>query len=226
MTARTGSVVALAAVFTLLSGELRLGAQRVAPPDPVRATAPATSPAPPPVNIRINVVVTDSRGRPLVDLKPGISNSTITASHRRSPRWSCDARRPIGRGRSVTPIVTEEDERTAAQDPATRVFALFLDEFNVAPGMNSARVREAAYEVRDESSVRAICCYVLKPMDPVTGFRFTRDRAAAQREDRRGSRAARGTMRRGRLRDAVHRPHTCLPSTARARRSSPPGCAR
>ena len=76
--------------------------------------------------------------------------------------------------------MTEEDERAAAQDPATRVFAIFLDEFNVAPGVNSARVREAATKFLTESIRPGDLLYVLKPMDPVNGFRFTRDRAAAQ----------------------------------------------
>ena len=180
MTARTGSVVALAAVFTLLSGELRLGAQRVAPPDPVRATAPATSPAPPPADIRINVVVTDQRGRPVVDLNArdfqlddnGVTQSLASVELRRAPAGPAAA--------SVTPIVTEEDERAAAQDPAARVFAIFLDEFNVAPGINSSRVRDAASKFVTQSIRPGDLLYVLKPMDPVNGFRFTRDRAAAQ----------------------------------------------
>ena len=36
------------------------------------------------------------------------------------------------------------DERKAAQEAGARVFAVFLDEFNVTPGVNSERVRDAA----------------------------------------------------------------------------------
>ena len=46
--------------------------------------------------------------------------------------------------------------------------------------MNSARVREAATRFLDESVRPGDLVHVLKPMDPVTGFRFTRDRAAAR----------------------------------------------
>ena len=164
----------------MLSAGLRLDAQRVPPTDPVRVTPPATSPAPPPVNIRINVVVTDRRGRPLVDLKPtdfqlddnGVTQALASVELRRAP-----AAVPSG---GATPIVTEDDERAAAQDPATRVFAIFLDEFNVTPGVNSARVRDAATKFLAESVRPGDLLYMLKPMDPVNGFRFTRDRSAAQ----------------------------------------------
>jgi len=164
----------------MLSAGLRLEAQRVPPTDPVRVTPPATSPAPPPVNIRINVVVTDRRGRPLVDLKPtdfqlddnGVTQALASVELRRAP-----AAVPSG---GATPIVTEDEERAAAQDPATRVFAIFLDEFNVTPGVNSARVRDAATKFLAESVRPGDLLYMLKPMDPVNGFRFTRDRSAAQ----------------------------------------------
>jgi len=179
VTARAGAVAVVVAAFTLLSAGLRLEAQRVAP-DPILASPPATTPAPGPVNIRINVVVTDQRGRPLVDLKPadfqlddnGVTQALASVELRRAPAGTA----PV----AGAPIVTEEDERAAAQDPATRVFAMFLDEFNVAPGANSARVREAATKFLAESVRAGDLLYVLKPMDPVNGFRFTRDRAAAQ----------------------------------------------
>ena len=226
MTARTGSVAALAAAFTLLSGELRLGAQRVAPPDPVRATPPATSPAPPPVNIRINVVVTDRRGRPLVDLKPpdfqlddnGVTQSLASVELRRAPAGPAAA--------SVTPIVTEEDERAAAQDPAARVFAIFLDEFNVAPGINSSRVRDAAskFVTRIDPSGRS----ALRAQADGSGERVplhARPRRGAGKtiarfEGRKGDYAPRTAF------ETQYIGRTPLPSTARAPRSSPPGCAR
>ena len=151
-------------------------AQRVTQADPVRETPAAAVAAPSPVNIRINAVVTDRRGRPLVDLKPGdfelddngVAQSLASVELRTAPRSAA----------AVAPVLSAEDERTAAQDPGTRVFALFLDEFNVAPGVNSARVREAATRFLDESVRPGDLLHVFKPMDPVSGFRFTRDRAA------------------------------------------------
>ncbi|MEO7275461.1 MAG: VWA domain-containing protein, partial [Vicinamibacterales bacterium] len=176
MTARTVVVAASLAAFTLLPDPVRLQAQRIVPPGPVHAT-PAT-PAPTPVTIRINVIVTDPRGRPLVDLKPadfqlednGVAQ-TLASVELRAPAAGATA--------AVTPIVTEDDERTAAQDVANRVFAVFLDEFNVSAGVNSARVREAAQRFIAESVRPGDLLYVLKPMDPVTGFRLTRDRTGA-----------------------------------------------
>ena len=77
-------------------------------------------------------------------------------------------------------MLSEDDERKAARAPDTRVFALFLDEFNVTPGVNSARVRDAATRFMTEYLRPGDLLHVLKPMDPVTGYRFTRDRSAAR----------------------------------------------
>jgi hypothetical protein len=132
VTARRASVVALAALLCVLPARPSILAQRLPAPDPVRETPAAAVPAPSPVNIRINAVVTDRRGRPLVDLKPGdfelddngISQALASVELRTAPRSAA----------AVVPVLSAEDERAAAEDPGTRVFAVFLDEFNVAPG--------------------------------------------------------------------------------------------
>ena len=180
MTARTGSVAAFVAAVTLLSAGLRATAQRIVPADPVHATTPSTTPGAAPINIRINAIVTDNRGRPLVDLKPtdfqlddnGVTQAIASVELRRAPTVAANA--------VVTPVATPDDERAAAQDPGTRVFAVFLDEFNVTPGVISGRVREAAARFISESVRPGDLLHVLKPMEPVNGLRFTRDRAAAR----------------------------------------------
>jgi VWFA-related protein len=68
---------------------------------------------------------------------------------------------------------------------------LYLDEFNVAPGENSTRVRDVASRFVEEHVRPRDLVYVMKPMGPVSGFRFTRDRtgvmeAIASFEGRKG----------------------------------------
>jgi VWFA-related protein len=122
--------------------------------------------------------VLDRRGRPLLDLKSGdfelddngIAQKIVSVELRSISATA---------GAPIAPIVTEDDERTAARDPDTRLFAVFLDEFNVSAGTNSSRVREAAGRfVADYVRPRDLLC-VMKPLGSVTAIRFTRDRAAA-----------------------------------------------
>jgi VWFA-related protein len=181
LTARRIQVVALLSSIGLLSPRLEILAQRLPQPNPP-AERPSAAGAPSsPVSIRINVVVTDRRGRSLLDLKPGdfeLDDNGIAQSlssvELRTPA------RPVASASPPAPVLSDDDERKAALEPGTRVFALFLDEFNVAPGVNSERVREAATRFVSDYVRPGDLIHVLKPLDPVTGFRFTRDRAAAR----------------------------------------------
>jgi VWFA-related protein len=57
---------------------------------------------------------------------------------------------------------------------------LFLDEFNVAPGQNSARVREVASRFVTEYVRPRDLLFVMKPMGSLEALRFTRDRTEAE----------------------------------------------
>src|SRR5262245_56549766 len=61
--------VACAVVFTQ-QGSPGAAAQRPVAHEAAPGGAPAAAPDPAPVSIRINAVVTDRRGRPILDLKP------------------------------------------------------------------------------------------------------------------------------------------------------------
>ena len=154
----------------------------VNPSSPPSDTPVAAVSSPAPVSIRINVVVTDKRGLSMLDLKPtdfqlddnGVAQSLASVELRTPARPSAASAEP------VTSIQTDADERKAAQEAGARVFAVFLDEFNVTPGVNSERVRDAARRFLSDYVRPGDLIYVLKPLDPVSGFRFTRDRDAAR----------------------------------------------
>ena len=168
-------VLASAIVQSLVLG--RVQAQRATPADPGDAAAPKTAAGPSPVSVRINAVVTDSRGRPVVDLKPG--DFTLDDNGVAQALTSVELRSMSKATGDAPAVTTDDDEERVAREPDTRVFALFLDEFNVSPGVNSERVREAATTfLRDNVRSRDLV-YVMKPMGPVTGLRFTRDRTGA-----------------------------------------------
>src|SRR6185436_8124765 len=125
--------------------------------------------------VRIDAIVTDSNGRAILDLRPsdfelfenGVSRPIQSAQLRTLPK---DAG-------PVSPVPLESDEERAARQPGTRVFAFFLDEFHVSPGLASDRVRDALNQFVDEKLRPQDLAVVMKPLDAVTAIRFTRDRA-------------------------------------------------
>jgi len=126
--------------------------------------------------VRIDAIVTDSNGRPILGLRPsdfelfenGVSRPIQAAELRTLPK---DA------GTAEAVPRAADDERLARQ-PGTRVFAFFLDEFHVSPGAGTDRARAAINEYIDQNLQPQDLAVVMKPLDNVTAIRFTRDRAA------------------------------------------------
>ena len=182
MTARRIRIAAVLSSLSVLAPRPAVLAQRLNPSGQPSDTPVAGVASPAPVSIRINVVVTDKRGQSLLDLKPtdfqlddnGVAQSLASVELRTPARPSAVTAAP------VTSIQTDDDERKAAQEAGARVFAVFLDEFNVTPGVNSERVRDAARRFLSDYVRPGDLIHVLKPLDPVSGFRFTRDRDAAR----------------------------------------------
>ena len=127
--------------------------------------------------LRIDVVVTDPQGRPILNLRPadfellenGASRSLTAVELRTPPRPDTAA---------AAPIETEEDQERAARQPGTRVFAFLLDEFHVTPGPNAERARAAVSRFIDAQLRPQDLALVMRPLDAVTAIRFTRDRTA------------------------------------------------
>ena len=125
--------------------------------------------------IRIDAVVTDAQGRPILDLRPsdfellenGVAKPLDQVELHPLPRAAGD----------VPPIESEADEQRAAKEPDTRVFAFFLDEFHVSSGLSTDRVRHAMTEFVDEKLRPQDLAIVMKPLDSVNSIRLTRDRA-------------------------------------------------
>ncbi len=155
---------------------------RMAPQQPVPSAvegpgpAAATRPAADVPSIRIDAVVTDAKGRPILDLRP--SDFELLDNGASRPIGAVELRTlPRIDPADLTPIQTERDEERAARQQGTRVFAFFLDEFHVSPGASSDRVRDALTQFIDEKLRPQDLAIVMKPLDSVTSIRFTRDRA-------------------------------------------------
>ena len=126
--------------------------------------------------VRLDVIVTTAAGAPLTDLARGDFELRENGIVR--PISAVELRLAKSASPDASPIDSPEDEQRAARTPGTRVFAFVLDEFHVAPGAASERVRDsvarfAATHLRPGDLAAAI-----KPLDPMGRVRFTRDRAA------------------------------------------------
>ncbi|HET9263131.1 MAG TPA: VWA domain-containing protein [Vicinamibacterales bacterium] len=131
--------------------------------------------------VRIDAVVTDRLGRPILDLEPGdfevVEDGVVQKLHAVELRSA--AARPAGTT-ALPPIASPLDEELAAREPGARVFALLLDEFHVSAGPNSERVRETFSRFLDQHIRPSDLIAVLRPLESVTDIRFTRGSAAAR----------------------------------------------
>jgi VWFA-related protein len=148
-----------------------------APSRPSSDSAPRT--------VRIDAIVVDKLGRPITDLRSGDiavteNGVTQTIENIRIASRSAVAP-PVGPVFEPGPVNSLEDEERAAREPGTRVIGLYLDEFHVHAGASTDRVRHAATRFIDEQLRPGDLVVVMKPLDPLTSIRFTRDREVARR---------------------------------------------
>jgi VWFA-related protein len=143
----------------------------------------ATAAEPTSRTIRIEAIVTDKNGRPVVDLRPadfavldnGVTQKvTDVQLTRRAPRPGF-----VGPVDTPSAVNSLDDEESAAREPGTRVIAFYLDEFHVSAGVSSERVRDAVSRFITEQLRPSDLVVVFKPLDQLTSIRFTRDRDAA-----------------------------------------------
>lgn len=144
-------------------------------PDGARIETARADPVLPP--IRIDVVVTDSRQRPVLDLRP--SDFELRVDGRVRSPGSVELRTPPGRGATAP---ASNESAPSADRPGTRVFAFVLDEFHVSPGVEAERVRQAMSRFIDEHLRPDDVAVILKPLDQVTAIQFTSDRDALRDE--------------------------------------------
>jgi VWFA-related protein len=140
-------------------------------PDGSRVSAEAGDLSLPP--IRIDAVVTDRQGRPVLNLRPSDLELVVDGVVR--PFERVELRTPGPTGSAATGPAADAPLATRA---GTRVFAFLLDEFHVGPGVETERVRQSMLRFIDEHLRATDLAVVLKPLDHVTAIRFTHDRQA------------------------------------------------
>ena len=151
--------------------------------------------------VTIDLSVTDARGRAVTDLKP--TDFELREGVETLPLESVRLVRipPSPAAEPAEGIQSSADERLAAGQDEARLFAIFLDEYHVAAGAETTRVREVLTRFIDREISPRDLIVVMKPLDSLFAIRLTRDREAARHtietfEGRRGDYAPRNAYER------------------------------
>jgi VWFA-related protein len=144
---------------------------------------PSTSRDDVPAPVFVDVIANDGRGRSVETLTP----ADFELREDGKPQ-SIDAVRFVKKGNpsgtaesSPVAIESESDERAAAANPNTRLFAFFLDEYHVSAA-SAPRVRSALLRFIDENLDPSDLIVVMRPLDSLMTIRMTRDRGRIRQE--------------------------------------------
>lgn len=152
---------------------------------PAQGASPAQPAQQPPIRtginyVRVDVIVTDKSGQPVLDLKP--EDFSVTEDGKPQKVEAFDVVKVEGTREIATgpPRVIKDDldeEREAAR-PDVRLFVILLDDYHVRRG-NDMAVRKPLIEFIENQLAPADMLAIMYPMTPVTDLRFNRDRASA-----------------------------------------------
>ncbi len=187
---RIPALLAAGLALTLLTGE-RPSAQQSAPP----STPPATQQSPPPAQepadaqpqqprirtginfVRVDVIVTDRKGQPVLDLKPedfrlkedGKAQAIESFSIVKIDEASMIDAPPPPEIRSVS------DEQREAARPDVRLFVLFLDDYHTRRG-NDMSVRKPLIDFVQNQLGANDMVAIMYPLTSINALTFTRNR--------------------------------------------------
>jgi VWFA-related protein len=131
--------------------------------------------------VTVDLTVTDKRGRQLTDLKP--ADFELREGTTLLPLESVRLVRvaPAVPPEPPTLIQSAADEQQAARQEQARLFAIFLDEYHVASGVETERVRDTLTRFVDRDVSPGDLIFVMKPLDSLFSIRLTRDRETVRR---------------------------------------------
>ena len=164
-------------------------AQTPAPQPPATPAQPPAAPAPEraqqgPIRtginfVRVDVIVTDGKGEPVLDLKPEDFAVTEDGKLQKVEQFSLikiDAAEQAN-ARPTTAIRSDFDEEREAARSDVRLFVLLLDDYHVRRG-NDMAVRKPLIDFIENQLDPADLVAIMYPLTPVTDIRFSRDRRA------------------------------------------------
>jgi VWFA-related protein len=177
------------ALLIALLGSSPAARQTQAPPPqqpPPDAGSPAAQEAEraqqPPIRtginfVRVDAIVTDRQGNPVLDLKPEEFQVSEDGKPQKIETFSVvkiDATAQMD-GPPPTQIRSTSDERTEAARPDVRLFVLLLDDYHVRRG-NDMAVRKPLIDFVQNQLAPADMVAIMYPLTSVSELHFTRDR--------------------------------------------------
>jgi VWFA-related protein len=175
---RLSLVVLLVALAVPMSGQTS-GVQAPAPPQQPAASQPPATDQPPADQpsrptfragidfVRVDVIVTDKKGQPVVDLKPEEVEIFEDGARQEVESFKLFRVDEITENTPARPIRSLFDEESEAQRPDVRLFAFFLDDYHVRRG-NAMRSRtDMADFVRRAISPQDMVG-IMYPLTPIT----------------------------------------------------------
>src|SRR3990170_3594742 len=183
-------VLALTAVLAAGGPGRSLHAQDPAPQTPPAqppATPPPAGQAPeraqqPPIRtginfVRVDAIVTDNKGEPVLDLKPEEFIVTEDNKPQKIEQFTIVKIDAIeqNNARPTTAIRSPFDEEREAARPDVRLFVLLLDDYHVRRG-NDMAVRKPLVDFIQNQLDPADMVAIMYPLTPVADIHFSRDR--------------------------------------------------
>ena len=145
-----------------------------------------------PPAIRVDAVAEDRAGRAIDTLTAGDFEVLEDGTRRQIAAVTfVRANGAPAPGEAVRAIESTADEQSEAAKDGTRLFAIFLDEYHVAPGDGAAQARAVLTSLIERAFGPRDMVLVVKPLDSLLTLRLTRDldvvrRSIAQFEGRSG----------------------------------------
>jgi VWFA-related protein len=163
-------------------------AQQPTPPQPT-GEPPAGQQAPaqpqqPPIRsginfVRVDVIATDGKGEPILDLKPDEFSVTEDGKVQKIEQFSVVKIDAVAQteNRPTSAIRSNYDEEREAARPDVRLFVLLLDDYHVRRG-NDMAVRKPLVDFVQNQLDPADMVAVMYPLTPVADISFSRNRSA------------------------------------------------
>ena len=163
-------------------------AQKPAEPQPAAGQPPAGQEpersAQPPIRtsinfVRVDVIVTDGKGQPVLDLKPEDFSVTEDGKPQKVEQFSVIKidNATQAEDRPVSSIRSDQQEEREAARPDVRLFVILLDDYHVRRG-NAMSVRRPLLDFLQNQVGPADMVALMYPLTPVADIRFSRDRDA------------------------------------------------
>ena len=129
--------------------------------------------------VRVDVIATDGKGEPILDLKPDEFSVTEDGKVQKIEQFSVVKIDAVAQteNRPTSAIRSNYDEEREAARPDVRLFVLLLDDYHVRRG-NDMAVRKPLVDFVQNQLDPADMVAVMYPLTPVADISFSRNRSA------------------------------------------------